>query len=303
VGSNPTPTDPHRSPAVRLAYNTNGLANHRLDDAIDLIAEAGFDGVALTLDHHHLDPFSHDWERACERLARRLDALGLGVVIETGARFLLDPRLKHEPTLVTPDPERRARRVEFLERAIAIAAITGAEAVSFWSGVTHPGRTPDADWTTLVDGVARVVETARRAGVVAAMEPEPGMVVATVDDYERLARDLAERTVDGRLALALDVGHCLVTQDRDPAEAVRECASRLGTVTVEDMARGVHRHLPFGEGDVDLPAVFAALDEIDWRGLVCVELSRESHRGAEMLSRTSAWLHQHGLRDKPRGPA
>ena len=44
--------------SLRFAYNTNGAANHRLDDAIRLIADAGYDGIALTLDHHHLDPFA-----------------------------------------------------------------------------------------------------------------------------------------------------------------------------------------------------------------------------------------------------
>ena len=46
---------------LRFAYNTNGAANHRLDDAIDLIKGAGYDGVALTLDIHHLDPFAEGW--------------------------------------------------------------------------------------------------------------------------------------------------------------------------------------------------------------------------------------------------
>ena len=34
---------------LRFAYNTNGAANHRLDDALHMIADAGYDGVALTL--------------------------------------------------------------------------------------------------------------------------------------------------------------------------------------------------------------------------------------------------------------
>lgn len=48
---------PHR---LRYAYNTNGASNHRLGDALTLIAEAGYDGVALTIDHHHHDPFAPD---------------------------------------------------------------------------------------------------------------------------------------------------------------------------------------------------------------------------------------------------
>ena len=35
---------------MRLGYNTNGLAHHRLTDAIDLLADLGYQSVALTLD-------------------------------------------------------------------------------------------------------------------------------------------------------------------------------------------------------------------------------------------------------------
>ena len=44
--------------SLRYAYNTNGLANHRLDDALAFLADSGYAGVALTLDHGHLDPFA-----------------------------------------------------------------------------------------------------------------------------------------------------------------------------------------------------------------------------------------------------
>jgi D-psicose/D-tagatose/L-ribulose 3-epimerase len=269
---------------LRFAYNTNGAANHRLDDALSLIADAGYDGVALTLDIHHLDPFAEDWARQAERVRGRLYNANLGSVIETGARFLLDPRAKHEPTLVTADPAGRARRVAFLHRAIDIAAILGSEAVSFWAGVPKPGVDPAQARTWLRDGLEQVVAYAAERRVVAALEPEPGMLVETLDDYAAL-------DVHG-LQLALDTGHCLVTQEREPAAAVREFADRLGTVAIEDMARGVHIHLPFGEGDMDVPGVLDALEAIDFQKLVCVELSRESHRADRMIPDSLRYLRE-----------
>jgi len=274
--------------SLRFAYNTNGLQNHRLLDALDLLADAGYDGVALTLDHSHLDPFADDLPGRTAVLAGELRQRGLGVVVETGARFLLDPRAKHEPTFVTPSPEGRARRLDFLERAVAVAEGLGAEAVSFWAGVPAAEVDRDDAWGWVVDGVTDLAATAARRGVALALEPEPGMLVETVDGYRALAAE-----VPG-LRLALDVGHCLVTGDREPAAAVRETASEVATVTVEDMRPGVHEHLPFGEGVVDLPAVLGALRDTGWEGLVCVELSRDSHRAHTLVPATLSALRAAG---------
>ena len=270
--------------SLRFAYNTNGAANHRLDDALALIADAGYDGVALTLDIHHLDPFAEDFQAQTRRVAARLRALGLGCVVETGARFLLDPRAKHEPTLVTRDPDGRARRVEFLSRALEVAAETGADAMSFWAGVPKPGVTRDEAAAWLRDGVERVARRAEALGTVAALEPEPGMAIETVDDWAGLG-------VPG-LRLALDTGHCIVTGEREPQDAVREFAPHLGTVAVEDMKRGVHVHLPFGEGDMPVAAILAALREIGFSKLVTVELSRESHRADVMIPAALDYLRR-----------
>ena len=84
-----------------LGYNTNGLAHHDPFEAIELLAEIGYQSVALTLDHGPLNPFAPDWSVQLERLKATLRRLGMRSVIETGARFLLDSRHKHEPTLVS----------------------------------------------------------------------------------------------------------------------------------------------------------------------------------------------------------
>ncbi|WP_338501781.1 sugar phosphate isomerase/epimerase family protein [Sphingomonas kaistensis] len=273
---------------LRLAYNTNGASSHRLDDALSLIADSGYQGVALTLDHHHLDPFAAEWRAQTERLKQRLDELGLGSVIETGARYLLNPREKHEPTLLNPSLEGRARRIQFLCRAIDIAAILGSETVSFWAGVPKPEVAPDQATAWLHEGLGAVCDYAADKQVSVSLEPEPGMLVETVGDYVAVA----ERHPS--LRLALDTGHCLVTQDIAPDQAVRNHADRLGTVSVEDMKIGDHTHLPFGEGDMDLPAVVAALNDIAFTGLVCVEYSRESPRAHLAIPEAAAALRAAG---------
>ncbi len=74
-----------------LGYNTNGLAYHDLFDAVELLADIGYRSAAITIDHIALPPSGADHDRKLERLRQLLERHGLRSVIETGARYLLDP--------------------------------------------------------------------------------------------------------------------------------------------------------------------------------------------------------------------
>src|SRR4051812_251878 len=76
-----------RRAMLRYAYVSSGLAQHRLEAALELLVEAGYDGVALTLDHVHFDPLAPRLRARAERLGTRLDELGLARVVETDSRF------------------------------------------------------------------------------------------------------------------------------------------------------------------------------------------------------------------------
>ena len=292
---------------LRYAYNTNGCANHRLADALDLIAGAGYAGVALTLDWHHLDPLAPDWRARCDDLRRRLDRLGLAAVIETGARFLLDPRRKHEPTLVSASAEGRARRVAFLRRALDIQVALGAETVSCWAGVRRAGVSLAEARRWVREGLAEVLDYAEAVGGEVSLEPEPGMVVETNADYLALVDSLDAR--GERLRLALDLGHVWVTgetfpevdvTDLAPAAAVHRFAGGLGAVAIEGMDRGVHVHRALDAGDMPIAPLLAALRDVGYRRLVSVELSRESPRAHEAIPASLALLRRAEAAAPPR---
>ncbi|WP_240135191.1 sugar phosphate isomerase/epimerase family protein [Streptomyces sp. MUM 178J] len=272
---------------LRLGYGTNGLADLRLDDALALLADLGYDGVGLTLDHMHLDPLAPGLAARTTRLARRLEALGLTVAVETGARYVLDPRRKHGPSLLDPDPGGRAVRRELLTTAVRVAADLGAHAVHCFSGI-NPGDTdPDTAWKRLEESLAPVLDAAAAAGVPLAVEPEPGHLLATLDDFRRLRRALGG---PAPLGLTLDIGHCQCLEPEPPADCVRAVAPWLRHVQIEDMRRGVHEHLPFGDGEIDFPPVLEALAAAGYRGLTVVELPRHSHAGPELARHSIEFL-------------
>ena len=277
----------------RLGYNTNGLAHHRVVDALRLLAELGYEGIAITPDVGQLDPYHLDRTAVADARDWARD-LGLSVAIETGARYLLDARRKHFPTLLEEDAADRARRVDFLRRCVDLAAELGADPVSVWAGAAPGGATGDTEsgheelWDRLCEGLVQVLEHARGSGVRIAFEPEPGMFVERPGGFERLVGRLGPDGAD--LGLCLDVGHLLCTGDLPVADAIARHAGRLVHVHLDDVAGGVHEHRMFGTGDLDLPETLNALLKAGYDGMAAVELSRDSHRGAQAAAEAMGHL-------------
>jgi L-ribulose-5-phosphate 3-epimerase len=263
---------------LRFGYNTNGMAHHRLDEALALLSDLGYQGCAITLDAAHLDPFGTSIARDVDRIAKLAQSLGLGLVVETGARYLLDPRRKHQPTLLSDDP---AKRIDFLRRAIEIANDLGAECVSLWSGT--PEVADEIAWHRLIDRMGIVLRLAGDLPI--GFEPEPGMLLSDMAGFRRL------QTAHPSLKLTLDLGHAHLTEPSVPY-TVRQFAADVVNVHAEDMRRPVHEHLPFGQGEMDYRPILAALDEIDYGGLINVELSRDGHRAPDMARAALAYLKE-----------
>lgn len=262
---------PNRLP-FRLGYNTNGFAHHRLEDALRVIAELGYRAVALTPDANHLPP---DRTSGAELRSVRalLEELGLAVVVETGARYVLDPRRKHFPTLIERDEGDRARRLAYLVRCAEIAGELGGDTVSLWSGIPAPELARDLAWGHLVAGVTALCRRLEPLGLQVAFEPEPGMLVDTLARWEAL-RDAVGAANFG---LALDVGHVPVTESISAGEAIRRHGASLRTVHLDDTRNRVHEHLQIGDGELDWADIVAALREVRFTGIAAFELSRHSH--------------------------
>jgi L-ribulose-5-phosphate 3-epimerase len=269
---------------MQLGYNTNGFAFHRLEDAIDILADLGYACVAITLDHNVLNPYDDAIEGKVEQVREQLDRLHMGSVVETGARFLLDPRRKHFPTLLDRRQGGRERRLDFLARAARIAGLLGAEALSFWSGALPEGQQEDAAWELLVSACIEISQIASEQGTVVAFEPEPGMLVDTLVEYDRLARAVARDD----FRLTIDVGHLQCNELEPPFTLINRYLPRLANVHLDDMRRDVHDHLFFGEGEVDFGPIINLLRA--FHGPACIELSRHSHNAVETARQAKAFF-------------
>ncbi len=277
---------------MRLGYSTNSIGDIAPLDALPILADIGYTSLAITPDRHLLDPFSSGIAAEASRWRSALARHGMACVIETGARHLLDPLVKHEPTLVSPHRADRDRRTGFLIRAIDLAVELGAPVVSLWSGAARDAADEATLWQRLTDALQPVLDHAAARGIVLGFEPEPGMVIDTLARQARLADRLSRPE---HLRLTVDLGHLVCMGERPAAALLGAHATDVVNVHVDDMLACRHEHLPLGAGDVDFPPLLAVLAAARYSGGLHVELPRQSHRWLETARTSASFLRPAGL--------
>ena len=254
---------------AQLAFSTNAFKATTYDDAAATIAEIGYAGVEVMADQPHFTPVDLTGSDR-RRLAKVLRDHGLrcsNVNAFTGF-FAGDT---YQPTWLD-EGEARRLRVRHTLASIELAAELGAPTVSLQPGGPTIGRGLERDEALgrYADGLHEVLPAAQRLGVTLAVEPEPGLLIESAAEYDAFKRRhfLGEKLV----RMNCDLGH-LFCVGEDPAAVIRREPNEIAHVHLEDIAASrVHQHLVPGDGAIDFPAVFTALDEVGYEGWVTTEL-------------------------------
>ncbi|MDP6849342.1 MAG: sugar phosphate isomerase/epimerase family protein [Planctomycetota bacterium] len=266
--------------SLQLGWNSNSFQSHRLEEVLPILADLGYGAVAITPDVPHLDP-RYTTPEDLRRVGARCAELGLEVVVETGARFLLDPARKHRPNLLELDDSKDIR-LKFLRHMVEWCDMLGAKVLSFWSGSIPEGQSKEGAATRLVDACENLHTLSERYGVLLGLEPEPGHFIATLNDYANFTNanpDLVK--------LTFDTGHILANEEGQPSDHVGQWKNEIVNLQLDDARHGIHEHLPPGEGEVDWPAFWEAVRLAELRCPACWELSRDSHRFHELVQAQS----------------
>ena len=271
-------------------YNTNGFAHHKIEDALQILAELGYRSIAFTLDYNTVEPFAANAIARARELGKMAQDLGLNLVIETGARFLLDPRRKHQPTLISKQASDRKKRADFLLRCAELGLAMGSNTLSFWSGKPDFEAAEDSYWQLLIEQCVLISNKVENSGMKIAFEPEPGMFIDTMDKFEQLHKAI----LHSKFGLTLDIGHLECMNEMPLLPHLEKWSSVLWNIHLEDMRRGVHDHLPPGEGLIDFGKVFEGLNKIKYEGGVHWELSRHSHDAVETARKCRQFMQKQG---------
>lgn len=243
-----------RSFGVNTWVWTSPLTDAKLAELAPRIAGWGFDVVELPVEN------PGDWDPG--RAAKLLDSLGLGASV---ALVMGDGR-----ELVATDAATLASTRDYLRHVVDVAHQVGSPVVAgpAYASVGRTWRMSAAERTALYaqlrDGLAPVVEHAGQAGVTVAVEPLNRYETSVLNTV-----DQALQALDGLPAeacgLALDVYHMNIEEQDIPA-AIRRAAGRIAHVQVCANDRGTP-----GADHLDWPAMFAALDDADYRGPLVIE--------------------------------
>ena len=106
--------------AFRLAFASNAMKRYSLDEAIDLVADAGYQGMEILLDIPHAFP-PQVKDADVKRWREKLDSRGLAVS-NCNSFMLYGIEGCHRPSWCERDPERRKLRVEHTRRHLLLSS-------------------------------------------------------------------------------------------------------------------------------------------------------------------------------------
>jgi sugar phosphate isomerase/epimerase len=256
---------------MNLAFSSNAYQRFSIEETIRRIAALGYAGLELLADVPHAWPAGllDEQKRAIRDC---LDEHGLA--ISNLNAFMMnavaDPRQPYwHPSWIEPDANYRAIRREHTKRALALAAELGAPSIQTEpGGPVAEGQSWGAAARVFYDELMPCVEVAEHVQVDLLIEPEPGLLVETFEQY----LDFVGRIDSPRVGLNFDIGHAF-SMGQDPPDWVARMAPHTKHYHIEDIAADrTHHHLIPGHGAIDFESTLRAIAASGYHGWITVEL-------------------------------
>jgi sugar phosphate isomerase/epimerase len=256
---------------MKFAFSTNAYLKFSFRDAVARLARLGYVGVEIMADVPHAWPACLLEEQKQEiRQALAANALGISNVNAFMMNAISDARQKYwHPSWIEPDRHYRQVRIDHTKRALTLARELGAPCITTEpGGPVAPGESWSAALRLFVEMLKPVAEHAEKEGVLLLVEPEPGLLIESADQFLEFMQHIDSPAV----GLNFDIGHFYCVGD-DPAATVPRLARYIRHFHLEDIAATrVHHHLVPGEGAIDFAGVLRAIAQMGYDGWVTVEL-------------------------------
>lgn len=274
---------------MQFGFSTNAFRDYSLDESIEAIADAGYDGVEILLDEPHLYPL----DAAPDEYDEVRDALDENDIAISNANAFMLTAIEdfHHPSFVEPDEAYRRKRIEYTLAALDAAAELDVPHISIEPGGPVPEE-KSRGWATdtFVEGLEAVADRAEAVDVDVLVEPEPDLLIETAAEF----LDVLERVDSPRVRCNFDAGHFYCVGE-DPAELVGALWEHTPHYHLEDIpADRTHEHTQLGDGAMDIDGFLGDLEERGYDGFVTVELYPYEETPVETAREAMAYLEERG---------
>lgn len=267
---------------MQLSFNATTLRNFDILQAVQLISEAGYDGVELALNHTHLHPLNSTPQQV-QAVRQRCNALGLHIAcVAAGGPDLLSD-VPYEPSLIAASAIGRKTRLDAIRRSIDLAQRLGCPVVNVNSGLPTEAVPADMAENYLMEALTALLPDLGNTTL--ALEPEPGFHVGTTTK----AIQLIEAVGSPKLRLNLDIGHVFCCE-QDCYGKVELALPYTRHIHIEDIKGRVHHHEIPGEGDIDFKRIVDSLVDAQYAHFVSVELHHHDQMWRRALDESRSYL-------------
>lgn len=256
---------------MKLAFSTNAYLKFSFAEATRRLAQIGYAGVEIMADIPHAWPaYMLPEHLAALKKALHDNKLAISNINAFMMHAVDDPRQKYwHPSWIEPDRHYRQIRINHTKKALTLARQLGAPCITTEpGGPVEPGQSWKDALKLFVEMIKPVAEHAEKEGVLLLVEPEPGLLIETADQFLEFMQHIDSPAV----ALNFDIGHSYCVGD-DPATTIPRVAKHIRHFHLEDIAATrVHHHMVPGEGAIDFGATLRAIRAIGYDGWITIEL-------------------------------
>lgn len=256
---------------MRLAFSTNAYMRFPFEEAAARIASFGYEGLELMADVPHAWPAGLlEGPKQTIRDAMKKHELAFSNVNSFMMNAINDHRQPYwYPSFIEPDEHYRQVRIDHTRRALRLCAELGAPHITTEpGGPLAPGQRREDAVDLFVEVLKPLAEQADKLGVLLLIEPEPGLLIETTDEYV----EIADRLKAPSIGLNFDVGHAYCMGE-DLSGQIAKLAPQIRHYHFEDIAATrVHHHMVPGTGAIDFANVVGAIQRTGYDGWLTVEL-------------------------------
>lgn len=261
-----------------VGYHAAGLLYHDPVDAIGMIADLGYESVAIRPHGATLNPRSASFGQQLVRIGDAIHRSGLKCVLDLDAPFLPDLQSARGPALVSSEPATAVAARMWITTWIEASGELRADLLTFSSGTWDAaGEKPEeAMLERLTEQFHLLTAEAARQGCRLAIHPRHGDAVSTVAQFERLRQWIDD---DETMLLAADIGEMLAGGELPLADRLARNLDKLACLYLNDRRAGAGGDQRIGHGDVALGRILQALESHRYQGHVIARVEGHCELG------------------------